>query len=297
MGTIGGDRPSRCRHTARTTTAFRAGGRRRHLDGIPGQLVETQWNDQYPCVPPVQGLRVGRCPFGIGGRWSPSWPHPGLTRPPDKNKQTRSMTEAAPLRRRYVPKGGYLVDFSERVTPKLRRLLERERRAAGEEGTPQERQVPAQEPDAQTQQSVRNENQGSECMDLVVWSGHRGGQARLSMTTTDAPRLATPSASSPDRSCSPSPASFPSESSTDATDLISRAPQSRSSWKPPGCLRQSLWKRPIKPVKKARAPAPRPPPAATEDTCPSCAALSTARGVLHQHQHALHMGYGIAAVI
>ena len=180
------------------------------------------------------------------------------------------------------------MDFSERVTPKLRRLLERERRAAGQERAAQGHEVCSPEPEAQMESSIREDNQASTCMEMVVWSGDGLGQAGAS--ATDVPRLSTTSsAASPAASFRTSPASIPSSSSETATAAKSCAPQARSSWKPPGCLRQSLWKRPIKPVKKSRAPAPRPPAPVTVDPCPTCASIAEEKDSLHHHQQALHL--------
>ena len=126
-------------------------------------------------------------------------------------------------------------------------------------------------------------------MDIVVWSGDRGGQARGS--TAEVPSLATPSGSSTAPSFAPSTASIHPSPSAVSADTIACAPKARSSWKPPGCLRQSLWKRPIKPVKKARTPArgPPPPPPITVDQCLTRASLAEEKDVLQQQQQALHL--------
>lgn len=101
--------------------------------------------------------------------------------------------------KRYVPKGGYLVDFEKRVTPKLKRIMAKESN------------------DVKTKEECTKsgDTPSSECMALVLWNG---GQP-------------------------PAENSAVVEHMTQAAHT-KKTSQNNMHWKPPGCLKRQLWKRP-----------------------------------------------------
>eukprot|EP00889_Picochlorum_renovo_P002101 jgi/Picre1/29131/NNA_004524.t1 len=109
--------------------------------------------------------------------------------------------------KRYVPKGGYLVDFEKRITPKLKRLMEKE---SGD--------VKAKE-----ECTMSGDTPSSECMALVLWNG---GQP-------------------------PAESSAVVEHVTQTTHTKNTS-QHKTHWKPPGCLKRQLWKRPASWARSAK---------------------------------------------
>ncbi|KAI8105218.1 hypothetical protein M9435_000388 [Picochlorum sp. BPE23] len=109
--------------------------------------------------------------------------------------------------KRYVPKGGYLVDFEKRVTPKLKRLMAKE---SGDVKVKEECTMSGDTP-------------SSECMALVLWNG---GQP-------------------------PAESSAVVEHVTQTTHTKNTS-QNKTHWKPPGCLKRQLWKRPASWARSAK---------------------------------------------
>ena len=131
--------------------------------------------------------------------------------------------------RRYIPKGGHLVDFEKRVTPKLKRLLHDQRVT----NAPMEIQpVPVAESEdrCKTLDARKPEDPRSECMAMVVWSGGCEGvpvgeNVGIRSVTREIPAT---------------------DGSRGEKNRAMVRCKKKECWKPPGCLKRSLWKRPVR---------------------------------------------------
>ncbi len=148
-----------------------------------------------------------------------------------------------PSRPRYVPKGGYLVDFSERVTPKLRRLLEKEEREARRHTEACADNDPPEERGSGRGRGSERERESSTCTAMVVWSGDEGA-AEKGVVSADVRRADSnlPTAAF----AAPLAGDGVHANHVGAVESVAASATPRSSWKPPGCLRQPLWRRPNK---------------------------------------------------
>ena len=93
-----------------------------------------------------------------------------------------------PSRPRYVPKGGYLIDFSERVTPKLRRLLEKGEREARRHTEACADNDPPEERGSGSGSGRERERESSTCTAMVLWSGDEGA-AEKGVVSADVRRV------------------------------------------------------------------------------------------------------------
>ena len=163
----------------------------------------------------------------------------------------KNMTGSS--RPKYVPKGGPLVDFEKRLTPKLKRILTEEKQA-------QERTL------------VRNDKTNvqdstSPCMAMVLWSGDE---------------MAEQSAQGANHAIA--------EAKEHAKAAI--CPKSGNAWKPPGCMKRALWKRPSRPKKAPEVV----PEEVHVAVCPSCEQLEKekehvqkAKAELEEKQKQVHL--------
>jgi len=159
-----------------------------------------------------------------------------------------------PSRPRYVPKGGYLIDFSERVTPKLRRLLEKEEREARRHTEACADNDPPEERGSGSGSGRERERESSTCTAMVLWSGDEGA-AEKGVVSADVRRvdsnLPTAAFVAPLAGDGAHANHVGAVGSVTPDTSVAASATPRSSWKPPGCLRQPLWRRPNK--AKARA--------------------------------------------
>lgn len=156
------------------------------------------------------------------------------------------------LRPKYTPKGGHLVDFEKRLTPKLKRILSEEKKV-------QERSSAQNEPNAHESKT--------HCMAMVLWSGDEGTNQSAQGDSHTMAELKE-------------------------TSKVTICPKSGTAWKPPGCMKKALWKRPIRSKKMPDAVSEE----ATVLVCPSCEQLEKekeqvrkVKAELEEKQKQLHL--------
>ena len=187
--------------------------------------------------------------------------------------------------RRYTPKGGHLVDFEKRVTPKLKRLLHDQRVS---NAPIEEQSVPIVESEdrCKTSDARKAEQRGSECMAMVVWSGgcavgtdEKGSIASLMRAT-------------------PAVHEYKGEK-----NRVMAQCKKKEYWKPPGCLKRSLWRRPARGThetggsRRTRETSSSPKPDSNSDTlCGDCektrkerSQMDNMKQQLEQHRQHLHL--------
>lgn len=160
-------------------------------------------------------------------------------------------------RKKYMPKGGHLVDFEKRLTPKLKRILSKEQ----EQARASVHETPGHF-DAIDSPAVNP----SPCMAMVLWSGEDAVDQTTQRNRTEEKRST--------KSVVPSKAEI--------------------AWKPPGCLKRTLWKRPIRQKKTPGDVVPVETPVAS--MCPSCIeydkdkeTMQTMKEELEEKQKQLHL--------
>lgn len=129
-------------------------------------------------------------------------------------------------RRRYVPKGGHLVDFEKRLTPKLKRILSKEQQGINTWTECQFGETKDKTDQICSKQTNGYSDDSSQCMAMVVWSGEdvaNQGEGHGKSSKVGMVHASNEYAHLPEK-----------------TSITKKT----TSWKPPGCLKTSLWKRP-----------------------------------------------------
>lgn len=158
-------------------------------------------------------------------------------------------------RKKYTPKGGHLVDFEKRLTPKLKKILSKE-----------QEQARASVHECETYGQDSTDMNPSPCMAMVLWSG----EDAVDQTT---------------------PGNRSGEKRSTKSVVPSKA---EIAWKPPGCLKRTLWKRPIRQKKTPGDVIPVETPVAS--VCPSCIeydkgkeTMQAMKAELEEKQKQLHL--------